>query len=1136
MPVNLKNVKILLFLMFTKHVETESYQNVSQDLPPQLQKTVDDVVAGKYLNAFLDILHFQSTNIWTTDTLNEIMAYFHSQNIVISYSSLQWSIRNYLESLLYHPRVLLSGFHSMDHRQFETAMKYLFEPKQGHLELGNIVLDLAGIREKVFQSPGGNRTLFLITLERCFLTLNSMECVDILSQVLRGSPMTYLQRHTVAYLPQDLQGDAFRNLTTVFKELYDRITASAQRALYDWMTQILQKSYNDSETENSTSWVSAENLGILGRYVVHLPLEDIRKIDSNEMRLFIGYDNATKQLDTVYDITPGHAQAFLERINASGFDMRNTSTLYRLGLLVCFYDDLEQMDATVARVLLHQMIKCNQLQGFQAGIQKLKSQLLDVAMENQTLNETLGLLSDAVVGLTSGQLDSLSPEAVHNAISTLNQVSGWAKSQLVILASKYLAYEKALSFHNISQMGALVTGITAEAFHSMNPKELSQVIRGALAQHASDLSPAQQQGILRKMVASSSVMTDIQGAFFKEVSLLDLWKEDGFNASLVKDKELKPSQALFLYELLSRKTPPSDLLSIGQLVKGVTCRQIESMSTVSFLNLFQVFEKNLHLLSPYQINCLAWKFWRISNISLPPYLFSVLPAEYLDSLVGPLCIPFVNSLGKVELDRLVVSEHKKTMILQKVQECLNGSLVDEYDIDLLGNLICHLPPALICDGISPETMMTALHQFRQCQQLNYEQKMEIKHRLIEIYGSPRNWTAETVQDSGPFVGLLPKAELNILAEKFPDIVIQMTSKMAGPIPPTEDLLLAQFRAVHNSLRASDQPPDCAGVPEPSLDEIVRLSEANAFWSAQELGCMSPETFAKTVELLGAVRGFRASQLTALKEKAKQVWGPLPSWKSYHVVSLGRIATVLNETEIRELDLSSADAVSALSQQTEWSPLQARSILQGFLEDSGQAMETLKSFELAGLGATLCTLSSTEIAAIKPLEFGAVVARIGSFPCSVSVLQEFKKKAESVFGDAASWTRAILQETGTIAAGLNEGELKALDKELMPYFQPAAIKCIPAEMFKELSPEQIANLGPENAALVTESQRQWLSESQLQSLHLALDGARMDLHHAPLGESTAGPTYTSALSGSPFSHAFSFLGCWLMTLLAFCAAP
>ncbi|XP_053132518.1 otoancorin isoform X2 [Hemicordylus capensis] len=1113
----LQDLRIFFLLMLMNHAEMESQQNFSQDLPPQLQKTVEEAIAGKYLNALLDILHFQSTSMWTTDTFNKIMAYFHAQNIVITYSNLQVSVKNYLESLLYRPKVLLSEFQQMNPQHFQTAMKYLFESKQDHLELGNILLDLARIRERVFQSPGGNRTLFLITLERCFLLLNSVKCVDILSQVLRTSSMTYLQLHTIASLPKDLQEDAFRNLSTVFKDLYDRISASAQKALYDWMTRVLQKSYHANDSEDSTSWVSAENLWILGRYMVHLPLEEIRKINPSEMRLFISYDNATKQLDTVYDITPELAQAFLERINASGFDMRNTSTLHRLGLLVCFYDELDQMDTSVARALLHQMIKCNQLIGFQADVQKLKSHLLDVALQNQTLNDTLGSLSDAVVGLTTSQLESLSPEAVHLAIPTLNQVSGWAKSQIMILSSKYLMYEKALSFHNTSHMGALATGISTAAFHSMPPKELSQVVRGALAQHAADLSPAQQHGILRKMMVStelSSVLADIQGALFKEVSLFDLWKEEGFNASLVKEKELRQSQALFLYELLSKKTSPSDLLSISQLMKGVTCRQIESMSTVEFLNVFNAFENNLHLLSPYQINCLAWKFWTISNTSMPPYLFSVLPAEYLESITGSLCLPFVISMGKIDLDHLVLNVHKKNVILQKVQECLNGSVVDEYDIDLLGNLICHLPLTLICDGISADTLATALHQFRLCYQLSSEQKMEIQRRLTELHGSPKNWTAETTQDSGPFVALLPKAELNLLVEKFPDIILQIASKRDGPVPPTEELLMAQFESICNSSlldRASDLTPDCAEVVAPSTDKIIKLSEANLFWPLQGLECLDPGTFAKTVELLGSVSGFSPSQLTVLKEKAKQVWGPLPIWKSHHIVSLGHIATALNETEIRALDLSSIDTVAVLSQQSGWSPAQAKSILQGFLEDSGQTTDTLKSFDLAGLGANLCTLNSTEAASINVIEFSVVVARIGSLPCSIHILKEFKKKAESVFGSVAGWDSAILQEIGTIAAALNEEELKTLDKELMPYFQPAAIKSIPNDIFKELSPEQIASLGPENAAMVTESQQQHLNELQLQSLHLALDGARSNIQDAPLSESTTRASYTFALS-------------------------
>ncbi|XP_057272873.1 LOW QUALITY PROTEIN: otoancorin [Pezoporus wallicus] len=1109
-------LKICFLLMSVNHAEIIRSRN-TEDLPPLLHKAVEEVITGKYLNALLDIFHFQSSNVWTADMLTKVMAYFHAQEVMFTLSSLQMSIESYLKNLLYQPRQLLSEFQQLDQQQFQTAMKYLFNSRKDHLEMGNIILDWDKTRERIFQSPGVNRTLFLITLDKCFLALSALDCVDILSQVLRVSVVNYLQPDVIGSLPTILPEDAFRNLSAVFKDLYDKTSANTQKALYGWMKQILQKSYNMSEFNESTSWVTAESLWILGRYMVHLPLEEILKISLSEIRLFISYDNATKQLDTVYDITPELTQGFLERINSSGFDMRNTSTIYRLGLLVCFYDDMEQMDAAVARALLHQMIKCNQLRGFQAEVQKLKSQLLDIAMQNQTLNDILGSLSDAVVGLTSSQLESLSPEAVHNAIATLNQVSGWTKSQVMILSSKYLSYEKVLSFYNVSQMGALVTGISTQSFYSMNPKELSHIIRGTTSQYLPDLSPAQQQGILRKIAASgdfSSSVKDIPGAFFKEISLPGLWKQTGYNSSMMKEKELRRSQALYLYELLSKKNYPVDLLSTGQLVKGVTCQHIESMGTDIFLNTFKFFETNLHLLSPYQINCLAWKFWKVSNVSTPPFLLLVLPIEYLEYVSGPLCVPFVASLGKTEMNLLNPSLHKKNAVLQKVQECLNGSIADEYDVDLLGNLICHLPPAFLHGRMSLKAMATALHPFKLCQQLSHEQKTEIKYKLLELYGFPSNWTAETTLDVGPFITLLSKGELNILAEKFPDIILQI-AKTSGPISSAEELLSTVFESVSNATANIKSPvtrPDCLGTRVPTSDEIIKLAEANVFWSVQELKCMDAGTFDKNVELLGTVSGFNSSQLIALKEKAKQVWGLLPDWKSYHIVSLGRIALALTEHEIEELDLHSIDTISVLSQQTGWTLTQARSILQGFLEDSGQTISTLKSFDLVGLGAILCALNSTEIMSIRPAEFSAAVARIGLLFCSTPVLSQFKKMTESVFGTTTSWNGSVLQEIGTIAGGLNEDELKAFDKNLMPYFQPVAIRLIPPEIFQALSPEQIANLGPESAAMVTRSQREHLNTSQLQSLQLALDGARTSTPETQNTASTTQEVQTAAPSG------------------------
>ncbi|XP_008059953.1 otoancorin [Carlito syrichta] len=1124
-----------LFLVLSYGAAGHEVPNSRQDLHPLLQKMAEEIIDGSYLNALLDLIQFQRSHVWTEDLSHRILAYLNSRNVAFTIPSLQAAVENHLEQCLYQPQNLLEDLRKTDAQQFRTAMKCLLEDKKDRLDLKDIVIDVGEIREQALQSPGVNRSLFLITLERCFQVLNSLECVEILGRVLRGSSGSFLQPDITERLPRDLREDAFKNLSAVFKDLYDQTSAHSQRALYSWMTEILQTSSN--ATDDFASWVSAENLWILGRYMVHLSFEEIMKISPVEIGLFISYDNATKQLDTVYDITPELAQAFLERISSSSFNMRNTSTIHRLGLLVCFYDDLELLDAAVAQVLLHQMIKCSHLRGFQADVQKLKAELLDIATENQTLNETLGSLSDAVVGLTYDQLESLSPEAVHGAISTLNQVSGWAKSQVIILSAKYLTHEKVLSLSSVSQLGTLLTGVSTQAFCSMDRRDLSQVLRSTISQHVSDLSPTQQQGVLSKMIGAGDIasgLVEIQGSFFKEVSLFDLWREPGFNSTVLKEKELRRSQALFLYELLLKTTRrPEELLSTGQLVKGVTCSHIDAISTDSFLAHFQDFENNLSLLSPYQVNCLAWKYWEVSRSSMPPFLLAALPARYLASIPASQCVPFLISLGKSQLDSLVLDSHKKTLVLRKVQQCLDDSIADEYTVDIVGSLLCHLPATIIDRGISPRAWPTALHGLRDCPDLSPEQKTAVRLKLLGQYGFPQNWTAETTKDLGSFLVLFSGDELSSIATKFPEILQQTASKMAGTLPPKE-FLWAVFESVSNSSDkspSSDPIPGCHGVMAPSSDDISKLAEANACWALEDLLCLEEDTFIRNVELLGAVRGFSWPQLMSLKEKAIQVWDMPSYWKEHHIVSLGRIALALNESELEQLNLSSIDTVASLSQQTEWTPRQAKSILQGFLDDSGYNIQDLKSFHLVGLGATLCAMNITEIPLIKISEFRVVVARIGTLLCSAHVLTEFKRKAEVVFGDPTKWTSSVLQELGTIAAGLTKAELRMLDKDLMPYFQPSAIKCFPDEIFKELSAEQIASLGPENAAAVTLAQRRQLSVLQLQSLQRALDGAKThSWQEAPASFSPTGTPSSRSPPGTPICWGL-WLGCPLLVPMA-----
>ena len=62
------------------------------------------------------------------------------------------------------------------------------------------------------------------------------------------------------------------------------------------------------------------------------------------------------------------------------------------------------------------------------------------------------------------------------------------------------------------------------------------------------------------------------------------------------------------------------------------------------------------------------------------------------------------------------------------------TIADEYAVDILGNLLCHLPAAVIRRGLSPRAWATALHGLRDCLDLSPQQKAAVRLRLLEQHG------------------------------------------------------------------------------------------------------------------------------------------------------------------------------------------------------------------------------------------------------------------------------------------------------------------------------------------------------------------------------------------------------------------
>lgn len=69
---------------------------------------------------------------------------------------------------------------------------------------------------------------------------------------------------------------------------------------------------------------------------------------------------------------PAHANVTFALAAMSWHSQSSYAFFLRLGLLVCFYNNVHQLGASDARNLLHQLIKCNQLRGSQLDVQKVR--------------------------------------------------------------------------------------------------------------------------------------------------------------------------------------------------------------------------------------------------------------------------------------------------------------------------------------------------------------------------------------------------------------------------------------------------------------------------------------------------------------------------------------------------------------------------------------------------------------------------------------------------------------------------------------------------------------------------------------------------------------------------------------------
>ncbi|XP_066577220.1 stereocilin-like [Amia ocellicauda] len=586
------------------------------------------------------------------------------------------------------------------------------------------------------------------------------------------------------------------------------------------------------------------------------------------------------------------------------------------------------------------------------------------------------------------------------------------------------------------------------------------------------------------------------------LSLTQPWPSRDPVPDPVPDPVLDPALSLTLSLSLSLTLS----LALGSAVSGVTCEMIDSMNNGSALEMASALLKNSQWLSNTQLRCTARKLFTslaaqrqgyFANITdaelraIPPTLLPLLTPEQISSLPVSVCVSFLEKVSEWgNMTVLPRSSPQRPVLLRYALTCLgkNASTLTADDVSVLGPLLCELGPQDM--SALPATILnTSLPSLAQCRQLRPSQAGALYSRVLRSFGEPSGWSLDMMTSLGPFLLLNDTALRSLpsqpwLKTALTDLLDAQPAPSAVPHPPEfqqgPDLTALRWKLYSlTTASATGNRRKREVATSPTVQQILDLGVSNALWSPAQLSALTPQVFNATVATLGTVTNYSPDQLTALRNKTVQVWGPLSSLSDEQVLQLGCVTPAFTAPELRLLSLS-LDTLEPLAA-CNWTQAQREAMMQGFLEHSGTQAGKLGAVELVGLGQFVCGMSPEQVSLISSTSYRDAARVVGLVQCPLPVTEALKKLALVVFGGVKTWTEASVSTIGNVIAGLNASELQNLDTSVMPFVSRTAVPLIPPARLAALSANQLRALGPTNAGMVTEAQMLALGEEQQRAL-------------------------------------------------------
>uniref|UniRef100_A0A1A7YDA8 Otoancorin n=2 Tax=Iconisemion striatum TaxID=60296 RepID=A0A1A7YDA8_9TELE len=921
----------------------------------------------------------------------------------------------------------------------------------------------------------------------------------------------------VMNLPATLDGQKLNQMMNMLQGVYGTMNEDQRAEVLNWAKeQIVQNNFSCTLKKTSSSkpkalalckpsvkWLTLDALNMIGPFLSSLQPSDVDASPQGPLCTFFSSGQFLSSMSGATRMNPSLAKTLLKTFQQCFSQNDFQKYLDKLGPLACYYS-APNLTSDLSKKLLSQLTSCDS-----SVTSMLEKSLIKNVMSGPITAQSLRDLGRSAALVSTKQLATLSPADVKDLLQNPGPGVEWSQSQMRTLAKKQLGGKKCgeVSGADVMALQSVAAGLSSCVLKKLKAQDVL-----ANTEALRNISKQMNKGQLKAMlegfggnVSLSDLMTKLPGPMLRCVSLTNLKKANITSLDQVENKTWSVSQAAYLAKKM-RELNKLQFRRLKSVIQGVTCKMITEVNNSQTLDMVQALTETPQWLSKAQVRCAAAKLFTsleqertdyFKNITeqeltaIPTSLLLYMAPGKVNDLPDSVCQVFLDKMATADLNCLPLNAPSRPALSQRALLCLtigkNLSELTNADVSRLGPLLCEMPPSKLA-LMAPDVIQFSLQAMASCQNIPQLHRPNLIQLVNQTFGSPSNWTAETVESVGPLILLddnatsaLPNApwmkdSLVFLKSRLPNISDAFKKKFFE-LTTTAASSSARRRRAANSINS-------ATVPTVAL--IEELGPDNVLWTSTQLDTMSNSIFLATVETLGSVPGYSPDQLAVLSKKVVQVFGSVSQMNESDIVQLRCILQGFSNADLTGLPLpmDSLDDLALCG----WKDSQIPSVWRSVAKYNNLTASLLDATAMVNLNRFFCGLNSSEISQLSVNAFKEAVGSMDNLPCPLDVLQQLKQLAVSAFGSPNTWTEALVSDLKTIIAGLDATEMNSLDSSTFSFFNSTCIPLIPPQVLASLSPAQLEDLGPENAVMVTSVQRAALTPEQLSAVNRMATGS------------------------------------------------